>query len=138
MLHGPSQHFDEVGRGRRVLRLTTDKLVETSAFDELEAEVELPFEFADFVDLHDIRMAELCNRLGFLAEPAAFFGVGANPADHFQGNEAFQTWLPGLVDDALAASSDATDDLESRDARKKVGVDLKRHGWRHRVGAGRR
>ena len=67
----------------------------------------LSLQFAYFVDGHDIRMLQAGRRFGFQPESLdeRLAGEGAGQ-DHFQRDDAIQTPVPRLIDDAYAASGD--------------------------------
>ena len=85
---------------------------------------------ADLVDLHDVGVLQSGDRLRLDAEPLPLRGAGISAAqDHFQGDDAVEADLPGLVNDAHAAAVQLLQDL--------VAGHGQAHRWR-RPGAGRR
>jgi len=86
------------------------------------------------MDHHDVRMAEHGHCLGLAGKP---LGEGPILADlrreDFQGHQAIEPFLPGLIDHAHPAAADEFQNLQVGKTRGQLG----RRG-RHKIGIGRR
>ena len=72
----------------------------------------LPFVQPDFVNRHDARMLQIGSCFGFGAEALDVVLAGQRPLeDHLHRDDAVQADLPGLIDDAHAASGDLVEQL---------------------------
>src|SRR5205823_5080076 len=77
------------------------------AFDQFHREEVLAFGFADFVDADDAGMLQPRGGFGFAAEPLDVLGSGElASADHFEGDQPVQAFLPGAPNDAHATRAD--------------------------------
>src|SRR5262249_24512964 len=86
--------------------------IETASVDELHREVWPAVMLTDFVDRHDVRMIQLCDRLRLEAEPLPLDRRGlAAAADHLERDDAVETFLPRVVDHAHAALADGAQQL---------------------------
>lgn len=85
---------------------------ERLALDELHGEEGLPRMFADEVDLHDVRIAELAHRAGLAQEALHHFRLMRQCFAHqLDGDMPLQGSFVALVDDAHAAATELADDL---------------------------
>src|SRR5207245_4127023 len=79
-------------------------LGQTAPLNKLHGEIRLPLGLTDFVDLHDIGMAQFRYRLGFLGKTGHLPGRGmAAGQNHLESYEPLERVLPGLVDNTHAA-----------------------------------
>jgi hypothetical protein len=59
---------------------------------------------ADLVDLDDVRMLQVSHRFGLTPEAKQLLATGMGAGqDHFEGDQAIELHVPGLVNDAHAA-----------------------------------
>src|SRR5438309_865543 len=71
-----------------------------------------PFVFADLINRDDVWMVEVGDGFSFALETLNFgFWSEAARENHFQGDGAVETDLPGLVNDAHAAMGDFFDEF---------------------------
>ncbi len=108
------RHHHRRRRSRR-LRLAADGLGEAAPGDEFQGEVRQPLVVAVLVNLDDTRVLDLGDGAGLDVEPSDLVARGVRPGqDHLQRDQAIQPDVPGLVNDAHAASADLRDDLVAR------------------------
>ena len=90
-----------------------------SALDEFEREERLAVVLADVVDLDDVRMLELGDRLGLdVWKRASLMGAGMGARqDHLEGHESVEPALACLVHDAHAAPAELAEDPVAGDGR---------------------
>jgi hypothetical protein len=128
------QRLDQGGRGGRRRDVGGDGLRQGAAADVLQRVERSALRRADLVDLDDVGVLELGDRLRLGAEADQRFGVGQIARqDHFQGDEPVELDLPGLVDDAHAAAAQLAEDLITANDRDR----MDRLGGEHPVEAGR-
>ncbi len=111
-LHGARQGFDEL-RGRfGVGRAPGDPLLEASAVNEFQREERPAFVLAGLVDLHDIGVCQLGDRLGLGAKPGQPHGSHVGPGqDHLERDQSLQPTVAGLVDNPHSASPELGQDV---------------------------
>ncbi len=118
-LHRLGQDANDLRGLARFLRDAGHLVGETAAVHVLQRKIGVAVLFADFVDLNDVRVLELGDRLGLRLEPR--HGAGsrdAGRADHLDRHNAVQPRLPGLVDDPHAAAAELPEELVARDLRQ--------------------
>ena len=87
-------------------------LVEAAAGTELQREEGTTLMLSDFVDLHNVGMLQAADRLRLGAEPRQVVGSGVGAGqDHLERDEAIESDLAGLVDDAHAAPAQLAQDF---------------------------
>ena len=88
---------------------------ERPALDILEGQIGPAVRLADLEDLHDVRMLQRGDRLGFTAKTLAFGSAGVSARqDHLQRHQAVQVLLTGLVDHPHAAPAQLALDFVTR------------------------
>ena len=99
-----------------------EPVFQRSAVAELQRDIRQAVMLADFVDLHDIRMAQMRYgfRLGVKTRQLLRIGMDAR-ADHLKRDEAIEVRLPRLVDDAHAAFAEFLDNLEGESGQSVAG-----------------
>ena len=117
--HGPRQDLDEPRGPLRHPGRAVESLVQATSGQVLQLEERQALDFADGIDLDDVPMLQLGDRLGLAQESGDGLGPGMSAGqDHLDGAGAIEADLPGLIDDAHAAAAQLTEDLiagESRD-----------------------
>src|SRR6266478_4926608 len=84
----------------------------------------------DLMNLHDVRVLQLGDRLGLSLEASQVPGAGVGAGqDHLEGDEALEAALPGLVDNAHSAAPQLRQQFVVSE-----GADLAAHGWGCRCG----
>src|SRR5262245_32986287 len=91
---GTSEGRDELGGAVRGLRLAGEPFIQAAAIDVLQTEKGRAAVLADLMDLHDVRMRQASNRVGFGPEQGAMSQVGPEACqDHLQGHQSVQAAL---------------------------------------------
>ena len=117
-MDGPRQGLDQLCRRTHRLGRALEVLGQAAAGHELEDKVRPARGLADIVDLDDVGMLQASDRRGLGAKAGQVLRAGLDPGqDHLQRHGAIETELPGLVDDAHAASSQLPQDLVARHGR---------------------
>ena len=81
--------------------------VEIAASHEFQRHVRQPVVLTGFEYLHDIRMREPRDGLGFDAKPRDQLGVGMLcPEDHLQGDNSLESFIAGAIDDPHSAAAE--------------------------------
>ena len=111
----PSRWASAIARARISTRLggplrqpgrAVEPLVQAAAGQVLQLEERQAAGLADGVDLDDVRVLELGDRLGLAEEAGDGLGRGVRAGqDHLERARAIEPDLPGLVDDAHAAAA---------------------------------
>jgi hypothetical protein len=118
VVDGAGQHLGHSGRGHWLLRLAVDGLAQRAAGAELEREERLVAELPGLEHLHDVRMSQVCDGLGLVAEALQVHGPGPSPGeDHLEGDEPVQADLTGLVHHAHPALAKWREHLVARRGR---------------------
>ena len=111
-LHGPRQHFDKLCRQTRRLRRAIEVLGQAAAGHVLQDKIRPARNLADIVNLDDIGMLQPRDDIGLGAKAGQLLLAGVRPiSEHLQRHDALQRKLPGLEDDAHAASPQDSDDF---------------------------
>ncbi len=106
-LHGLDQLGQEGGRLVGRLRRPRQRLRQAVSFEELHREVRPSFVVARIVDLNDIRVAQARHRLRSALKPRPLVRSRVRAGDqHFEGDEAVEGQVPGLVDEAHAPAAE--------------------------------
>ncbi len=117
-LDGPGERDQELGGRAAGLGRTCEPVIERAPLEQLEGNEGCAGGFADLEDLNDVGMTQPGDRLGLDEEPGLSFGAtGPVPADHLHGNQAIQSELPRLVDDAHASLAEHVKELVAGDRR---------------------
>src|SRR5262249_15142082 len=88
-------------------RLALCDFVKLTAFDELHAEIALPIALSHLVDGNNTRMLETGSGFRFPAKALQVgFGGPRTEADHFECDDAIETFLVRAIDYALTAAAD--------------------------------
>jgi hypothetical protein len=97
MVHASSQYLDKLGSlGRSFTAAhrplaTSECRSKGAALDVLHHKVRAPILIPDLQYLHDVRVPELCDSLGFQAEANSLLQVGVAPLnEHLHGYEPVQ------------------------------------------------
>ena len=94
--------------------------VQAAAGAELQREERLALVLADLVDLDDVGVLQAGDGLRLGAEAVALVAPGmAAGQDHLESDEAVESELPRLVDDAHAAAADLLHDLVTGHGRQQ-------------------
>src|SRR5262245_12927612 len=111
-MDGPRQGLDELCRRTRRLGRASEMLGQAAAGHELQDKVRPARGLADIEDLDDVGMLQASDHRGLCAKAVQVLGFGVTPGqDHLERHSAMETELPGLVDDAHAASSQLPQDF---------------------------
>ncbi len=120
VLHGASdreQRGDRIGTapGRAI-----ESLGEIAAIEILERKEHSATDFADLEQLHDIRMLQAGNGLGF-GEKARAIAVACVIAgeNHLQCHEPAKFFLPGEINDTHAATAEFANDFVAGNSRPR-------------------
>ncbi len=107
--------FGQGGRRTPFQRATRQPLGQGPAGHVFQRKERLLVRLAHLVDLHDVGMLQAGHRLGLEAKPVQL-GAGRLRAasEHLQSDDPLETEVPGLVDDAHAATAQLAQDLVSR------------------------
>jgi hypothetical protein len=107
LAHGPGERCRQRGGRPRRLRLVVDALVESSSRNVFERQIGLPFEFANLMDSHDIRMMQPCDRLRLGTKSIELSSARASAREHhLERDQTLQAEMKRLVNHAHTASSD--------------------------------
>ena len=119
VVNGLGNFPDERGSLREGKGACAEGISETFAFDEFHGEEVVAVFPADFVNGNDVGMAEARDGLGLNFEAADFL-LGSERAseDDFEGNDAVEAFLAGLVNDAHAALADDFEDFVAGEFRR--------------------
>ena len=104
VVDGTGERLNQFGGGARRERELLQLLGKRAAIRQFERQIGQAVRLADLEDLHDVRMLEACDRLGFGLEAGDFAGRGdAAGTEHLEGDVPVEAAVPGLVDHAHAA-----------------------------------
>ena len=118
-VNGVGQSADEFRGFSRRQRNTAESLAQTAPGNEFEREIRMAAVFADIVDLDDVRVLQLPERLGFAAKPSDFVPTGQIfPEDHFQCDESLERLLPRPIDHAHTAATEFIENVVTGDVGK--------------------
>ena len=115
-VNGPGQGRHQLGGRHARLGCAVQSGVEVASVEKLQRYERQAVHFADVVDLHDVRVPELGDRLGLDPEAGQMLRRRLAPAnDHLERDQAVQPRLSGLVDDAHPAAAERSQDLVAGD-----------------------
>ena len=131
----PGQSLDQLRGLPGRQGLLADPGRQRAPFDELEREVGISVGLVDLIDLDDVRMPKLADRLGLRLEASEFSPAGVlGRQDHLEGGEPADAAMPGLVDDAHAAAAQDFEDVVVADRRRDRQVGRRRRRFHRRQG----
>src|SRR5438046_2518323 len=81
-VHRTGQRGHEAGGGAGVLPLVPGPLMQAAAIDKLEREVRPAVVLADLVNLHDVRVLQMSDRLRLAAEAGQFARASMGARQH--------------------------------------------------------
>src|SRR5262245_18961662 len=97
----PGQNFDESRRTRGRLRRSVELLTKTSRGDEFHRQKGASLVLAGIENLHDLRMLQPSDQLGFGVKPQILLRAGMRSRrQDLQGHCAVDAALAGLIDDS--------------------------------------
>src|SRR5262249_42875299 len=91
------------------------ELAEVKAVHEFHDEVGEAVHLAELVDSDDVRVVELGEGAGFAVETFGETGAAGGLGEDFEGDDAVEGILPGLVDGAHAAFADEGENFKLRE-----------------------
>ena len=116
VLHRAGQFLHELGGLRRTPRRPVPLAGEAAALHVLQRNERPALVFSYFVDLHNVRMVEPGDGLAFRPEARPLLVQGVlGRQDHFQGHDAPQRQVAGLVHHAHAAAAELVQHLIAGD-----------------------
>jgi hypothetical protein len=100
VVDGPGQGLQQPGRRAGRPGRALQPVGQAAALDILQGQKGPALVLADFVDLHDVGVAQPGHRLGLGLKPRPLpvAGIGPRP-DHLEGHQPVEREVPGLVDD---------------------------------------
>ena len=113
--HGTSKFLHQFGGSFRRQRIVFQLRIERAAGAEFKREVRKPIALADLVNLNDVWVLQLRNCFGLQPEANPLLETGSARANHLQRDQAIESGLSRLVDDAHPATSEFVQDFECTD-----------------------
>ncbi len=115
-MDGPGEVCRQLGCETARLRGAGQTVVEAAAVEQLQSDKRQAIRFADVINLQDVRVAKLGDRLGLGREPPELVRMRVAAAtNHFQGDQAVEPEMPRLVDYSHPSPAQPLDDLVSGD-----------------------
>ena len=125
-MDGPGQRGHQLGSGPSGLGRARQPVVEVPAFEQFQRHERQAVDFADVVDLQDVRVPEPGDRLGLDSEPGQMVHLRLLSAhDHLESHQAIQALLARLVHNAHAPFTELAEDVVAGNRRPAAPVRLR-------------